>query len=184
MLLNDPLGDNVLVRRAQLHDDQEAFAELVRRHQSRLRYSLRQLTNYDESLADDLAQETFIKAYLRLHQFRGDARFFTWLYRIAWRCFADHCRRRKPEQSLDATKITEPGYTTGERDDLHADFAKALMNFGPERRMILHLHLQREFTHTDIARIMDCPLGTVKSHIKRGREKLQTYLEDWEHERR
>ena len=59
-------------------------------------------------------------------------------------------------------------------------FARALMKFSPEQRMVLHLHLQREFTHRDIAQIMDCPLGTVKSHIQRGRIKLQEYLEAWQ----
>ena len=174
------LTDETLIKHVQRDNDQQAFTELVRRYQSRLRYSLRQLTGYDEPLADDLAQETFIKAYTHLNQFRSDAHFFTWLYRIAWRCFADHCRRRKPEQSTDASKAPEPGYTTQERDNLHMDFAKALMNFAPEQRMVLHLHLQREFTQRDIAQIMDCPLGTVKSHIQRGRLKLQEYLEAWQ----
>jgi len=174
-----PLDDHALIRRVLKDDDQHAFAELVQRYQSRLRYSLRQLTGYDEALADDLAQDTFIKAYKNLRQFRGDARFFTWLYRIAWRCFADHCRRRKSELVLDASTQPEPGYTTQERDNLHIDFARALMNFRPEQRMVLHLHLQREFTQQDISRIMECPLGTVKSHIQRGRLKLQKIMEDW-----
>ncbi len=172
------LTDDALIKRVQLDDDRQAFAELVLRHQSRLRYSLRQLTGYDESLADDLAQETFIKAYTNLTRFRRDAQFFTWLYRIAWRCFADHCRRRKPEQFAATTP--ETGYSTQERDDLHIDFARALMHFNPEQRMVLHLHLQREFTQSDIAKIMNCPLGTVKSHIRRGRPKLQKYMEAWQ----
>jgi len=175
-----PLNDDALIKRVRKDDDQQAFAALVRRYQSRLRYSLRQLTDYDESLADDLAQETFIKAYMNLHQFRSDAQFFTWLYRIAWRSFADYYRRQKPEQVPGTSSDPEPSYTTQERDNLHMDFAKALMNFGPEQRMVLHLHFQREFTHQDIARIMDCPLGTVKSHIQRGRVKLQQYMEAWQ----
>jgi len=175
-----PLNDHALIRRMQKDHDQQAFAELVQRYQSRLRYSLRQLTGYDASLADDLAQETFIKAYKNLHQFRNDAQFFTWLYQIAWRCFADECRRRKPEQLIDTQTAPESGYTTQERDNLYMDFAKVLMNFGPEQRMVLHLHLQREFTQRDIAQIMGCPLGTVKSHIQRGRLKLQEYLADWQ----
>jgi len=175
-----PLTDDTLIKRVQQDDDRLAFAELVRRYQSRLRYSLRQLTGYDESLADDLAQETFIKAYTHLNQFRSDARFFTWLYRIAWRCFADHCRRRTPEKIAGGTPAPEPSYTTQERDNLHIDFARALMNFNPEQRMVLHLHLQREFTQRDIAQILDCPLGTVKSHIRRGRLKLQQYMKAWQ----
>jgi RNA polymerase sigma-70 factor (ECF subfamily) len=169
-----------LIRRVREHDDRQAFAQLVRTHQSRLRYSLRQLTGFDDALADDLAQETFIKAYRHLGKFRGDSAFFTWLYRIAWRCFADHCRRRKPEHPTDVGAMPDPGYGTSERDSLHADFARALLQFGPEQRMALHLHLQRGFTHAEIAAIMDRPLGTIKSHITRGRVKLQEYLEAWQ----
>ncbi|MFQ5634112.1 MAG: sigma-70 family RNA polymerase sigma factor [Gammaproteobacteria bacterium] len=164
----------------QQHDDRHAFAELVRRYQSRLRYSLRQLTGYDEALADDLAQETFIKAYRNLRQFRGGSAFFTWLYRIAWRCFADHHRKRRPDEVATDSPLPDSPYESDERDALHMDFARALLHFGPEQRMALHLHLQREFTHREVAEIMDRPLGTVKSHIQRGRPILQQLLVDWE----
>lgn len=174
------MSDDALIRRVREDDDQQAFAELVGRYQSRLRYSLRQLTGYDEALADDLAQEAFIKAYRHLSRFRGDSGFFTWLYRIAWRCFADHCRRRKPELLSDMPSVPDAGYSTGERDSLHLDFARVLLNFDAEQRMALHLHLQRGFTHREIAMIMDRPLGTIKSHIQRGRIKLQEYLEAWQ----
>lgn len=173
------MSDDALVRRLRQDGDDQAFAELVQRHQSRLRYSLRQLTGHDEALADDIAQETFVKAHRGLRQYRGDARFFTWLYRIAWHCFMDHHRRRKREQILTRLPQPEISRSTQNRDQLHMDFAKALSNFPPEQRMALHLHLQREFTHQEIAEIMNCPLGTVKSHIQRGREKLQGYLEAW-----
>lgn len=175
-----PSDDLTLIRRAGRNDDHEAFAELVRRYQSRLRYSLRQLTGYNEALADDLAQETFIKAYRRLDSFRGDAQFFTWLYRIAWRCFSDHCRRQGWQQADKPPP--ETGYSVGERDDLHVDFARALMRLPPEQRVAVHLHLHREFTHSEIAEIMGCPLGTVKSHIARGRLVLQKHLEDWKNQ--
>jgi len=175
-----PLNDQALIRRVCKDGDQQAFAELVQRHQSRLRYSLRQLTGYDGARADDLAQETFIKAYKSLARFRGDAQFFTWLYRIAWRCFADDCRRNKRLQVFELQTEPETSYAPQDCENLHLDFARALMKFRPEQRMVLHLHLQREFTQIEIARIMDCPLGTVKSHIQRGRKKLQEYLAAWQ----
>jgi RNA polymerase sigma-70 factor (ECF subfamily) len=174
------LSDNTLIKRVLMENDQRSFEALVYRYQSRLRYSLRQLTDYDEPLTDDLAQEAFIKAYQNLDRFRGDAHFFTWLYRIAWRCFADYHRRRKPEQALDESPVLEVSYVMQEQGDMHRDFANVLQNFSPEQRMVLHLHLQREFTQSEIAKIMDCPLGTVKSHIQRGRLKLQQYMEAWE----
>lgn len=172
----DELG---LVRRVVESGDQHAFAELVRQHQSQLRYSLRQLTGWDEALADDLAQETFIRAWKSIRQYRGDARFFTWLYRIAYNCFAAHHRARKPEEAADEEFLERHGGSSDPESDLHRDFAVALAEFPPQQRMSLHLHLQREMTHEEIAELLDCPLGTVKSHILRGREKLQQKLSAW-----
>jgi RNA polymerase sigma-70 factor (ECF subfamily) len=173
------LAEKDLIQRVIATHDRRAFGELVRLHQSQLRYSLRQLTGWDEALADDLAQETFIRAWKSIGQFRGDARFFTWLYRIAYNCFAAHHRSRKPEESADEEFLEQHGGSTDHSVDLHRDFAIALAQFPPQQRMVLHLHMQREMTHEEIAGLLDCPLGTVKSHIQRGREKLQEKLSAW-----
>ena len=77
-----------LVARVLVDDDHHAFAELVRHHQSTVRGLLRQLTRNDLALADDLAQETFLRVYKNLRSFRGEAKFSTWLYRIAYNVFA------------------------------------------------------------------------------------------------
>lgn len=175
--------DGALIARVREQGDQRAFAELVKRYQSQLRYSLRQLTGWDAALADDLAQETLIKAYRSIKQFRGEAKFFTWLYKIAYHCFLAHKRSRKPEQSLeegDEERHGDHPEQAGNPADLHRDFARALLQFPPEQRMALHLSLQREFTHQEIADLMECPLGTVKSHILRGRERLQQMLAGWD----
>ena len=174
------LDDKNLIDRIVENNDHRAFEELMKRYQSQIRYSLRQLTGWDEALADDLAQETFIKAYRSLHQFRGDAKFFTWLYRIAYHCYAAYYRSHKPEQRLDETGIEEGSYNPQHDIDVHRDFAMALKNLSPEQRMALHLHMQREFSHQEVADIMVLPLGTVKSHILRGREKLKQQLSSWQ----
>jgi RNA polymerase sigma factor (sigma-70 family) len=83
------LTDADLVARVLVDDDQNAFGELVRRHQTKVRGLLRQLTRTDVALADDLAQETFLRAYKHIRSFRGEARFSTWLYRIAYNCFRE-----------------------------------------------------------------------------------------------
>ena len=171
--------DMALVTRAIEHRDDNAFARLVQRHQSALRYSLRQLTGWDEALADDLAQETFIRAYKSLHQYRGEAKFFTWLYRIAYNCFLSHYRKRRDEVRLDEAHVPEVSYESDCTYNLHRDFARALKRFAPPQRMALHLHYMREYTHQEIADIMDCPLGTVKSYLSRGREKLEEDLMSW-----
>src|SRR2546430_801777 len=84
--------DAELIVRVLSEDDRHAFGELVRRHQSQVRGLLRQLSS-DAALADDLAQETFLRAHRSLHQFRGGARFSSWLYRIAYNAFLAHVRK-------------------------------------------------------------------------------------------
>jgi RNA polymerase sigma factor (sigma-70 family) len=176
------VDDQALIARVIAADDHHAFGELVKRYQSPLRYSLRQLTGWDQALADDLAQETFISAYRSLRQYRGEAKFFTWLYRIAYNAFLARQRSRKPEEPLPEQEPAGDAAGTDDAADLHRDFARALQSFPPQQRMALHLHLQREMTHEEIAEMMDCPLGTVKSHIQRGRLKLRELLSSWQTE--
>ena len=172
--------DTTLIARVLTSNDQRAYRELVNRYQSQLRYSLRQLTGWDESLADDLAQETFIKAFKNLHKFRGDARFYTWLYRIAYRQFASHYRSRKITEPLPDAEEEHNSHQPIGTTELHRDIAGALAQLPPDQAMALHLHLHREHTHREIADIMDSPLGTVKSHIQRGRKRLKVLLSEWQ----
>src|SRR5512136_1953700 len=97
-----PLTDAQLIARVVVDDDRNAFSELVRRHQSAIRATLRRLTAGNHALADDLAQETFLLAYRNIKSFRQEARFSTWLYRIATNAFLADARRRKEEQLGDA----------------------------------------------------------------------------------
>lgn len=169
-----------LIQRCVHQGDVRAFEFLVEQHQSQLRYSLRQLTGWDEALADDLAQNTFIKAYRSIGRFRMDSKFSTWLYRIAYNEFVSHCRKNAhtlvAEEEAPELRVKETGA------DLHRDLAKAMGYLSPEQRTALHLSLHRQYTQEEIAEIMECPLGTVKSHILRGREKLKTALADWREE--
>lgn len=169
-------SDQALIDRAIKLNDRHAFSELIKRYQSQLRYSLRQLTGWDEALADDLAQESFIKAFKNLAKFRGDAQFYTWLYTIAYREFANYCRSKKPEEPL--TLLAEQEAPTINKD-LHRDMAKALQQFKPQQRSVLHLHLHCEYSQQEIATLMDIPLGSVKSLILRGKDQLKSSLSDW-----
>src|ERR1043166_9913503 len=90
-----PLSDAQLIARCVVEDDRHAFAELVRRHQSAVRACLRKLTSGNAALADDLAQETFLLAYRNLKSFRQEAKFSTWLYRIAYNAFLAAARTTK-----------------------------------------------------------------------------------------
>ena len=92
-----PVTDAQLIARALVADDRHAFAELVKRHQSSVRACLRKLTAGNHALADDLSQETFVLAWRNLKSFRQEARFSTWLYRIATNCWLGDARKRKEE---------------------------------------------------------------------------------------
>src|SRR5512137_1411145 len=92
-----PVTDALLIARVLVQDDRHAFSELVRRYQSGVRATLRRLTAGNHALADDLAQETFMLAYRNLKSFRQEARFSTWLYRIATNAFLADARKRKEE---------------------------------------------------------------------------------------
>src|SRR3954453_7866888 len=94
----DPaVTDAQLIARALVADDRHAFAELVKRHQSSVRACLRKLTAGNHALADDLAQDTFVLAWRNLKSFRQEARFSTWLYRIATNCWLAQARKRQEE---------------------------------------------------------------------------------------
>src|SRR5574337_1715328 len=96
-MADSPVTDAQLIARALVADDRHAFAELVKRHQSSVRACLRKLTAGNHALADDLAQETFVLAWRNLRSFRQEARFSTWLYRIATNCWLAEARKRREE---------------------------------------------------------------------------------------
>lgn len=173
------LDDKALITRVLDNRDQRAFAELVKRYQSQIRYSQRQLTGWDEALADDLAQETFLSVYRNLSKFRGDAKFSTWLYRIAYNCFLQHKRASRIEEPLGDDDVTPDTGTTDSDIDMHRDLARALQTLPPAQRMAIHLYCHYEMSHSEIAEALDRLLGSVKSDIQRGRERLKAQLEAW-----
>ena len=172
--------DRALVARVQLDGDRRAFEQLVRRNQGMVRAQLRRLLHGDEAAADDLAQETFMLAWRRLDQFRGDARFSTWLYRIAYTCFL---QTRRAPLSHDAgddetmARLQAPAYSV----DLQLDLERAIQRLSAAEQVVLMHCAQMGLTHEDAAYVLAMPLGTVKSHAMRGKAKLKTWLADWRH---
>ncbi len=176
------VSDKSLVERVLVHRERHAFDQLIKRHQSMLRYSLRQWTGWDLALADDLAQETFLRAYQALAKFRFDSSFTTWLYRIAYRIFLDHQKSastRNLEYVGDAWQEEMEQSGQSGQEDLHRDLARAMQTLSPDQRAAIHLLLHRQYSHQEISDIMEIPLGTVKTHINRGRQLLADALEDW-----
>jgi RNA polymerase sigma factor (sigma-70 family) len=174
-----PLTDADLVARVLLDDDHHAFAELVRNHQSSVRGLLRHLTRTDVALADDLAQETFLRVYKNLRSFRGEARFSTWLYRIAYNCFREEARKRKELVGIDDERLqTEQDPQTVD-PALRHDLMYALSLLPLQERSAVLLCCQNGLSHDEAARVLDIPLGTVKTNVLRGREKLKRTLTAW-----
>ena len=179
--------DQALIKRVQTLQCQDSFSVLVERHQSDLRYSLRQMTNWDEGLADDLSQETFLKAYQSIKTFKGSAKFSSWLYRIAYNLMISHFRVARNREVtgveiLDDTPSSQTRTETSSQQDLHRDLARAMKVLPATQRMALHLNLHRELTHSEISYIMEMPLGTVKTAINRGKITLRQNLAGWNSE--
>ncbi len=162
--------------------DRHAFARLVRAHQSRVRLQLRRLAHGDAALADDLAQETFVQAWLHLNDFRGDSRLATWLHRIALTRFLQHVRRpqlpmewRDPEaQALD-----EPGHDPRPAEGLGRDVERALQALSEVQRLAVVHCFHLDLSHAEAAQVLGLPLGTLKSHLDRAKTRLRELLVDW-----
>jgi RNA polymerase sigma-70 factor (ECF subfamily) len=174
-----PVSDAMLVARVLADDDRHAFAELVRRHQSGVRSVLRRLTKGSHALADDLGQETFLQVYRNLRQFRGEARFSTWVYRIAYNRFLAHVRAAHPEDQLPEDLQAITANDAGDEAALKIDLERALARLSvAERAAIVHCYYQ-DLSHEEAAYVLGCPLGTVKTNILRGRQKLRALLAAW-----
>jgi len=170
--------DADLIARVLAREDHNAFGELVRRNQSPVRAFLTRMTRGDSHLADDLAQETFLKAWQKLQTFRGTAKFSTWLFGIAFNEFRGAARRRKElalEDMADLPpELAEP--PAAPNSNLRLDLTEALKLLNSNERAAVLLCCQNGLSHEEAARVLDCPLGTVKTNISRGKEKLKRQL--------
>jgi RNA polymerase sigma-70 factor (ECF subfamily) len=170
--------DNDLIGRMLLHDDCNAFAELVRRHQSQLRASLRKMTGGNIELSDDIAQETFILAWRNIKSFRYEAKFSTWLYRIAFNAWQSEVRK-KHELAMDEESLPEPEpvVAESERTGMQRDLARAMDGLTEgERNAILQCYYN-DLSHEEAAYVLGMPLGTVKTNILRAKEKMRAKLD-------
>jgi RNA polymerase sigma-70 factor (ECF subfamily) len=173
--------DTQLVTASQ-QGDQDAFAFLVQRHQRRVfNMVLRILQDYDE--ASEITQEAFLGAWLGLPSFRGEARFATWLYRIAYNCCLRQLERRKQERALQAVLQAEiilarmneekQAEDTIELRDRQAIVREQLEKLPAKYRIVLILRHLQEMTYEEIAEILIMPIGTIKSHLFRARHLLK-----------
>lgn len=174
--------DAALVVRAVEEGDARIFEILVRRHQGLVRAQLRRLLGDDPALADDLAQETFVVAWRKLAQFRGESRFSTWLYRIAYSCFQQYWRsqgdRRRQERELTEHLADASGGATP-TPELGLDIDAALRQLSFNQQVAVLCCVQLGLSHEEAALVLDMPLGSVKTHVARGKAKLRHLLKDW-----
>ena len=181
-----PVGDAQLIARVVVHDDRHAFGELVRRHQSAVRATLRRLANGNAGLADDLAQETFLLAYRNLKSFRQDAKFSTWLYRIAYNAYLGDARKKKevalPEDAdLEVAQWANADQKPAvEREvSLKTDLDRAMSGLSEAERAAIVQCYYNDLSHEEAAIVLGCPVGTVKTHLLRAKQKLKARLGAW-----
>lgn len=157
-----------------------AFQELVERHQAPVRAFLRRLASGDHALADDLAQDTFLLAFRKIDTWRGQGSFKSWLHTIAYRQFIQHTRKNTRQQVM--AEVPEQGIDERNAVDAEIALQRIMGLVGPEERGCLTLAYAAGMSHPEIANITGLPLGTVKSHIQRGKLKLQAWLKQHDHQ--
>ncbi len=172
-------ADTELVARVLSAQDARAFGELVRRHQSRVRNFLRKLTG-DMALADDLAQDSFMRAWDKLETYSGKGTFVSWVMKIAYTTFLQSRRQSKRYAAV----IEQAGHTadaeartcTIHSDEL-PDLGKLLAVLNEEERAIMVMSYACGLSHREIGDVTGSPVGTVKSILHRGKEKIRTHFE-------
>jgi RNA polymerase sigma-70 factor (ECF subfamily) len=189
---NLPNEEKALVRRAQ-NGDMSAYDDLVRRYQERIYATIYHMTSNHED-ANDLAQETFIKAFQALKSFKGGSSFYTWVYRIAVNKTINFLKQRKNRaqmslNDLDFNAEHDPDLValisdkTPRRDaglaELQEKLNEAMQKLSDFHRLVVTLHDVQGLSHEEIAKIMDCNIGTVRSRLFYARQQLQAYLAEY-----
>lgn len=184
--------DSELVRRAQ-QEDLAAYDLLIRRYQERIYATLYNMTSNHED-ANDMAQETFIKAYKALKTFKGDSSFFTWIYRIGVNKTINFLKQRKNRSAMSLNDVDfnaehDPDLValvsdkTPSRDagltELQERLNAAMLKLSEPHRLVVTLHDIQGLPHEEIAKIMECNVGTVRSRLFYARQQLQALLSDF-----
>ncbi|MCR5880277.1 RNA polymerase sigma factor [Phenylobacterium sp. J367] len=170
---------------ASLHDvelcaraasgERKAFGELVRRHGSAVRGLLRRM-GAQAAEADDVAQDAFLAGFERIAEFRGEGAFVGWIKKIAARLYLRRLQRER-RLGIFSAEGNEADLEVHDADaDGRIDLDEALKGLGASERMCVSLCFGAGLSHAEAAEALNLPLGTVKSHVKRGLDKLRTRL--------
>ena len=171
------LTDIALVTQVAVFHNKRAFDQLVRKYQSPVRRFFLNQTLGDEQLSDDLAQDTFIKAYVNITKFRGMSSFSTWLFRIAYNVHYDYLRSLRQTDDIDSSAAIRQSSVAGD-ENLKMDMYNALALLKPDERTCITLQLIDGYPIDQISKITGIPDNTVKSHLRRGKEKMANYLKE------
>lgn len=175
-----PAADEILISRAIVDNDTQAFDVLVQRHQSRVRGWLRHLSK-DALLADDLAQETFLLAWRKLPSYKAKGSFEAWLLTIARNQFLQNVRKTGRESDhLDRyeseASITADSGGPRHNEGANSDAEKLLAVLNHEERDVMILVYGMGYSHSEASVVADLPLGTVKSHVRRSVVKIREHF--------
>ena len=187
-----PTAEMDLVRRAQ-QGDLEAYDELIQRYQQRIYATVYHMTSNHED-ANDLAQDSFIKAFQALKSFKGGSSFYTWLYRIAVNKTINFLKQRNNRvhmslNDLDFNTENNPDLVALISDqtprraaglnELSEKLNAALLKLSEPHRLVMVLHDVQGLSHEEVAKIMDCNIGTVRSRLFYARQQMQSLLTDY-----
>lgn len=173
--MGDRTTDAGLVASARAGSD-AAFARLVERHQAPVRAFLRRLLGRSRDEADDLAQEVFVAAWGSLGRLKDPAGLRSWLFGIAWRKAQDRIRSELRSQARDRSWLDETEPTGGISEEDRLALADAMAGLPADQRACVALCLADGWSHPEAAEALELPLGTVKSHVARGRARLLAVL--------
>ena len=155
---------------------QDRFISLVREQQEPLRRFLLALCNGDSALADDIAQDALVRAYVASGSFLGLSKFSTWLFRIAYNCYIDHCRKAHADEvpveeaaNLQSTDASDSAFR-------YQQLYQAMKTLPEKEKAAISLFYFEDLSIKEIAGIMNMPSGTVKYHLSMGRNHLKQHI--------
>lgn len=157
--------------------NKDAYEQLVLKYQSQLRAFLRTLLN-NESLADELAQESFISAYQKIHSFRGESSFKTWLFQLAYNIFLQHYRKDKRRVEKDKKRELEEANEFAQNQDLNSlmDLQTALNQLSDHEKSCFLLIQLEGFSYQEMAQVMQINCNSLKTIVNRTKNKILLYL--------
>ncbi len=171
--------EHMLLSKVLLYDDHKAFEQLLKAHQNGIKNLLLKLLDFNDGEVDDLFQETCAKIYKSIKQFKGTSSFATWSYRIAYNNFLNAHKRKKRFQMMKELLPTKKSPRTDYQNDKKMDIERMILILKPKEKVAIQLSYIQGFSHKDIATILDCPIGSVKSLIKRGKERIATNFKNY-----